>query len=423
MRYGRYPVTAIISDPNYIGSASGTLVIGKATPIVTWEAPAAISYGTGLSNAQLDATANVPGIFVYAPNAGSVLAANVHLLNATFTPTDSVNYSTASASATLTVNKATAAVAFNAGTLNQTYTGTTKNVATTTTPTGLTVNVSFTGTPSNAGSYPVTASVSDPNYTGSASATLVIGKATPIVTWAAPTAISYGTALSGAQLDASANVPGVFAYAPALGTVLAVGSQTLTATFTPSDTANYTTAPANVGLTVNKASATVSFNAGTLNQTYNGTQKTVATTTTPPGLTVNVSFTGAPTNAGGYPVTASINDADYTGSASGTLSIGKAVPIVTWATPTAITYGTALSSTQLNASANVPGTFVYSPSVGTVLGAGAQDLSASFTPTDATDYASAPANVSITVNKGAADDHLGASRSHHLRHRTERYPT
>ena len=35
------------------------------------------------------------------------------------------------------------------------------------------------------------------------------------------------------------------------------------------------------------------------------------------------------------------------------------------------TYGTALSATQLNATANVPGTFVYTPAAGTVLNAGA----------------------------------------------------
>ena len=51
------------------------------------------------------------------------------------------------------------------------------------------------------------------------------------------------------------------------------------------------------------------------------------------------------------------------------------VPTITWNTPAAITYGTALSSTQLSATANVPGTFVYTPAAGTVLKAGKQTLS------------------------------------------------
>ena len=45
------------------------------------------------------------------------------------------------------------------------------------------------------------------------------------------------------QLDATAGgVAGSFAYTPAAGTVLGVGSQTLSVTFTPSDTTDYNTA-------------------------------------------------------------------------------------------------------------------------------------------------------------------------------------
>lgn len=59
-------------------------------------------------------------------------------------------------------------------------------------------------------------------------------------------------------------------------------------------------------------------------------------------------------------------------------------PVISWTPPTAITYGTALSSAQLNATANVPGTFAYSPAAGTVLNPGAgQTLSVTFTPTEA----------------------------------------
>ena len=46
--------------------------------------------------------------------------------------------------------------------------------------------------------------------------------------------------------------------------------------------------------------------------------------------------------------------------------------MITWPTPAAIIYGTALSATQLNATAErSPGTFVYTPASGTVLNAGA----------------------------------------------------
>src|SRR5438270_1966755 len=77
----------------------------------------------------------------------------------------------------------------------------------------------------------------------------------------------------------------------------------------------------------------------------------------------------------------------------------KTTPTITWAAPAAITYGTALSSTQLNATASVPGAFVYAPTAGTVLNAGTQPLSVAFTPSDTTKYNTASANVSLTVNK------------------------
>jgi hypothetical protein len=49
--------------------------------------------------------------------------------------------------------------------------------------------------------------------------------------------------LTAAQLDASANVPGTFIYNLPLGTVLnSAAQQTLTVTFIPDDSSDYTTA-------------------------------------------------------------------------------------------------------------------------------------------------------------------------------------
>lgn len=69
---------------------------------------------------------------------------------------------------------------------------------------------------------------------------ITVPKETPVLTWHSPGHIYYGTALSGAQLDATASAPGTFTYSPAAGTVLAIGTRTLTATFTPADTTDYT---------------------------------------------------------------------------------------------------------------------------------------------------------------------------------------
>jgi hypothetical protein len=113
-----------------------------------------------------------------------------------------------------------------------------------------------------AGSYTITATYAGDsnNNGGSGSTTYTINKATPSVTWPTPTAISYGTALSATQLNATASTPGTFLYTPAAGTVLTAGVHTLSVTFTPTDTTDYTTASATVNLTVNQAVLTVIAN-------------------------------------------------------------------------------------------------------------------------------------------------------------------
>lgn len=88
---------------------------------------------------------------------------------------------------------------------------------------------------------------------------LVSGKGAPALTWATPASIVYGTALSSAQLNASSNTAGSFAYSPALGKVLTAGSHTLTVTFTPTDTTDYKNATATVKLTVVQATPAISW--------------------------------------------------------------------------------------------------------------------------------------------------------------------
>ena len=84
----------------------------------------------------------------------------------------------------------------------------------------------------------------------------------PVITWPALDPIVYGTALSSTQLDATASVSGTFAYSPSAGTILGVGTQTLSVTFTPNDTVNYTTATATQSLVVAALPAPVAGAAG-----------------------------------------------------------------------------------------------------------------------------------------------------------------
>jgi len=62
---------------------------------------------------------------------------------------------------------------------------------------------------------------------------------------------------------------------------------------------------------------------------------------------------------------------------------------IKWETPAAISYGTPLSSVQLNATSAVPGNFVYSPAAGDVLTAGRHKLHVRFNPEDTVKYATA----------------------------------
>jgi hypothetical protein len=92
-------------------------------------------------------------------------------------------------------------------------------------------------------------------------------------------------------------------------------------------------------------------------------------------------------------------DASYLATtASGDLMVQRAVPTITWINPANISYGSALGADQLDAAANVAGTFVYTPPSGTVLDAGrGQTVTVRFTPADTTDESPVMAAVSINV--------------------------
>src|SRR5207237_10100089 len=84
------------------------------------------------------------------------------------------------------------------------------------------------------------------------------------------------------------------------------------------------------------------------------------------------------------------NAANYSGAtAAVTLTVLKAASTITWLAPADITYGTALSATQLNATASAAGTLAYTPALGTVLDAGTHALSVTLTPTDSDNYPAA----------------------------------
>lgn len=225
---------------------------------------------------------------------------------------------------------------------------------------------------------------------------------TPSISWATPSAISYGTPLSATQLNAASSVAGTFTYSPAAGTVLAAGAHTLTVTFTPTNTTNYTTATATVTLTVTQATPTINWatpTAITYGTALSATQLNAAASVA--GTFTYSPAAGAVLTAGVQSLTATFAPTDTIDYAAITvtvaLTVNQATPSIIWATPAPISSGTPLSATQLNASSTVAGTFTYSPAAGVVLTTGAYTLSVTFIPTDTVDYTTASGSVTLTV--------------------------
>jgi hypothetical protein len=342
--YAGYVTARYASDSSYAGSnGAGNLTVEKATPSVVWNTPADIVYGTPLGASQLNATASVPGSFVYTPAAGAVLnAGNGQTLSAQFTPADTTNYNTVLREVSINVTKAPATISLSGLTFD--YDGTPKSATAATTPAGLSgVSVTYNGSaaaPTGAGSYAVVASLSNANYVADdATGTLVINKVAPVVKANAVTC-TY----SGSPCEATGSATGVDG---------------------------------------------VDLGAVTLLYTPGGAAPTGA---------------GDYTVVASIPETANHTAGE---SAPAAVKVNKATPYINWSNPSAIIYGTPLGASQLNATATrgaggpaVAGGFVYNPAAGTVLNVGnGQTLHVDFTPADAANYTTAAKDVSINVVK------------------------
>jgi hypothetical protein len=74
------------------------------------------------------------------------------------------------------------------------------------------------------------------------------------------------------------------------------------------------------------------------------------------------------------------------------------VEVVTWANPAPISYGAPLTTNELNAMSDVPGSFAYSPANGAILQPGTNTLSVVFTPSNTVTYGRVTNTVPLTVN-------------------------
>jgi hypothetical protein len=95
------------------------------------------------------------------------------------------------------------------------------------------------------------------------------------------------------------------------------------------------------------------------------------------------------------------DDPDIGTNFIGATTIGPLPLVINWTNPAPIPYGAALSSNQLNATANVQGWFAYFPTDGSLLSLGTNTLSTVFTPYDSVDYSPVTNTVSISVAPAA----------------------
>jgi hypothetical protein len=226
----------------------------------------------------------------------------------------------------------------------------------------------------------------------------------------APVVTTDATSDSPAETIADIDVGGAYdpnyniTYAPGTLTVtpdVDLGTTTTLETPVPSTYGQAVTFKATVTSVVGTPTGDVEFDEGS-------TILGVAPLT---GGTVSLTMSTLP--AGSHAITARYlgSSPEYSPSTSATASqeVQKATPTVTWTTPSAIVYGTPLSSTQLDASADVPGTFTYTPAAETTLDAGNdQALAAVFTPDDSADYNTVTTGTTLTITQApltiTADD-------------------
>jgi hypothetical protein len=323
---GNYTVV-ITNSYGSVTSSVATLTVIPATPaIITPPTASAITYGQTLASSILSGgVASTPGAFAFvntnlAPNAGIT---NVSVI---FTPIDSTNYTISITNVTVTVNRAAAIV--NIDNLTQIYDGTAKSVIANTTPTNLTVGLIYNGSadaPVNAGNYTVVGTVNDLNYQGSATNTLVISQAAATVNVSNLSQLYDGTArpVSVATTPFGLNVLATYNGSSAAPTN--AGTYTVIGTIVA---ANYQGSATNT-LVISQATATVTL--GGLYQGYDGTAKCANASTAPPGLTVSLAYDGSttcPSAVGSYTVIGTVNDANYQGSTTNTLTIYAVAPVI-----------------------------------------------------------------------------------------------
>ncbi len=222
----------------------------------------------------------------------------------------------------LQITQAVAAVTLSG--LDQAYDGTARAVTVGTTPTGLTVVVTYNGLgwpPTNAGTYAVTAMVTEVNYAGQAVAALQVSRQAATVSLGDLLQTYDGTARNASAVTDPVGLTVALTYNGQASAPTNAGSYTVTGLVVE---ANYSGQTVDQ-LVISPAAAAVYL--GSLQQVYDGTARAASATTMPAGLSVSFTYdggAGAPVNAGSYAVTGTVANANHSGHAAGLLDVARA---------------------------------------------------------------------------------------------------
>lgn len=307
---GSYTVAGTISEANYQGSTTDTLIIAKAAQSITFAGPASQAYSPVPIALSATADSGLPVTFSIVSGPATVSGSNL-TLNGTGPVT--VRASQAGDSNRLAAPNVDRS--FNSNKLSQTITfATLADRAYTTVPQALAATAS-SGLPVSFSlvSGPATLNGSDVTITGVGTVTVRAAQA------------GNSFYLAAADVDRS--------------------------------------------FAVSKAVATVTL--GDLAATYDGTAKSVTAVTSPVGLVVDFTYDGgtsAPTNAGPYAIVGTVNEANYQGSANGTLVIAKADQTITFTGPANQPYSAAPVALSATASSGLAVTFTVVSGPATVAG-------------------------------------------------------
>ncbi|MGA9526738.1 MAG: Ig-like domain-containing protein [Terriglobales bacterium] len=451
--------TGTLSGGQVVSSAGANVSVGSSQNPSTYQQSvtftATISGANGLVKGRKPA--DVSGTVVWSSNTGcgttSVVSGNPGTATCTTsslqggndaitaTYSGDSNHGGSTGSVSQQVNPASQTISCSAPPANEAYDGT--FTISCTASSGLPVSYSSSGSCSNSGAtYTITSGTGTCIATATQAGNNDWSPAPPVnqpvtavpasqtinVSTPAPSGAVKGSSFTVAAsatsgLAVSFGSSGACTNSGATYTMASTASGTCTEIMTQAGNGNYAAAPTVTETTTIAAAQTptVSFTGAPASAVY-GSSFTVSATTNASTTAVITAAPATVCTVSGNTVTMidgmgtctltakwAADDVYKAATATQKTTAAKADSGLAWATPAAITYGTALTATQLNATANVAGKFVYTPASGKVLTAGTQTLSVTFAPTASSDYAAATTTVQLQVNEAATTTTITAS--------------